>query len=70
MPRVLSSHLKCVPPNDQSVTAVSAIQDSPATELTAKVRRLLCGLRLDLAQWPQTEPGRISMANLRFIRYC
>ena len=67
MPRALSSHLKSVPPNDQSVTAVSAIQDTPATELTAKVRRLLCRLKLDLAQWLQAEPGRISMANLRSL---
>jgi len=41
-------HLTCVPPSDRSVTGVSAIQDTVATELIAEVRSLLksCSLRI------------------------
>jgi len=47
MPRVLVWHLKCVPPSDQSVTGVSAIKDTPATELIVKVSWWL-------KSWPST----------------
>jgi len=50
-PRVLLCHPKRVPPSNQSATGVSAIKDTAATDLIAKVSWLL-------ARWPGQNPVR------------